>query len=63
MVQFLDELSGIENSPELQQTDTEWRSNFTASWWPDFLERAGVKIEDSESRIKKQSVTGEREIK
>jgi len=45
VVQFLDELSGIENSPAIQQTDAEWRANFTASWWPEFLGRAEVTIE------------------
>jgi len=48
VVQFLDELSGVENSPAIQQTDAEWRANFTASWWPEFLERAGVTIEQEE---------------
>ncbi len=44
VVQFLDELSGIENSPVIQQTGAEWRANFTASWWPGFLEHTGVTI-------------------
>lgn len=35
----------IENSPAIQQTDAAWRGNFTASWWPEFLEHAGVTIE------------------
>ena len=45
VVRFLDELSGIENSPAIQQTDAAWRANFVASWWPEFFERAGVTIE------------------
>ncbi len=45
VVQFLDELSGIENSPEIQQTNAAWRANFTASWWPGFLEHADVTLE------------------
>lgn len=48
VVQFLDELSGIENSPDIQQTDAAWRSNFTAGWWPQFLERTGVTIDKDE---------------
>ena len=48
VVQFLDELSGIENSPDIQPTDAAWRSNFTATWWPEFLERAGVEFDKPE---------------
>ncbi len=38
VVQFLDELSGIENSPALQTTSTAWRSTFEETWWTDFLD-------------------------
>jgi len=50
VVQFLDALSGIENSPEIQQTDAAWRGNFTATWWPEFLDRAGVTIAKDEQQ-------------
>jgi hypothetical protein len=54
VVRFLDELSGIENSPTIQQTDAAWRANFVASWWPEFLEHAGVTIEREGESVKQE---------
>jgi hypothetical protein len=35
VVQFLDELNGINASPAIRKTYQEWRENYDASFWPD----------------------------
>jgi DNA-directed RNA polymerase subunit RPC12/RpoP len=40
VVDFLDELSGGENSPRLQRSAATWRETYEATWWPEIYAEA-----------------------
>ena len=39
VVRFLDELSGLELPQAMRETEQVWRSNYEATYWPQFLKK------------------------